>query len=599
MKSVAYGTWVPQGDAVGWGGWARRLTEPARKLAAREMWPPRRIAGEVLLSAALALAAVLAEALSSSGTLRIVGVALLAALAGPLRRVLPATVLLFSVSVSTAFPGLGLLVPVAAWSAGRRIAGIGRAAAVFAVAYLLGLVLSIVVELPHSPTVWVFPALALLVFVVVPGLAGRYSAQRRTLVDTLREYNAQMLRERTMVAEQARMRERQRIAQDMHDSLGHQLVLMSVHSGALEVDRELTDHQRAAVRILREASVAAMHELREVVGLLRDGTWSAEPAAEGETATRGVAGIDGLVAASRAAGTEVELRRTGSPCPLASAVDHAAYRVAQEGLTNAHKHAPGAVITVELRYEPDSLVVEVANGPAPAPTGTPHSVVSGGQGLTGLSERTRLIGGMLHASPTAAGGFRLAGMLPYAPADGTAAQAPAASAPPAAPVPPATFVDATSDLRRQSSVPVIGQGGPVMDGYGLPKELVKAMSKSRRSSGVAIGCGIAALVIFLMLAGLGIAAWLMMDDIDKAMIDRADYDAVRVGQSEAEVRDQLPDGKTFLTDDLEKGAPPEPAGATCLTLLSSEPSTWSKDPVFRFCFKDGVLVEKRSFMVET
>ncbi|MFT2015370.1 sensor histidine kinase [Streptomyces sp. 796.1] len=556
------------------------------------MWPPRRVVGEVLLSVALALAAVLAEVLSTSGTLRIVGVALLAAFAGPLRRVLPATVLLFSVAVSTALPGLGLLVPVAAWSAGRRIAGVGRAAAVFAVAYLLGLVLSIVVELPHSPTAWIFPALALLVFVVVPGLAGRYSAQRRTLVDTLREYNAQMLRERTMVAEQARMRERQRIAQDMHDSLGHQLVLMSVHSGALEVDRELTDHQRAAVRVLREASVAAMHELREVVGLLRDGTWSAEPAAEGEAATRGVAGIDGLVAASRAAGTEVELRRTGTPCPLASTVDHAAYRVAQEGLTNAHKHAPGAAITVELRYEPDSLIVEVANGPVPASTGAPHSVVSGGQGLTGLSERTRLIGGMLHASATAAGGFRLAGVLPYAPADGTAQ-------PPAAPVPPATFVDATSDLRRQPPVPLIGQGGPVIDGHGLPKELVKAMSKNRRSSGVAIGCGIAALVVFLLLAGLGIAVWLMMDDIDKAMIDREDYDAVRVGQSEAEVRDQLPDGKTFLTDDLDKGAPPEPAGATCLTLLSSEPSTWSKDPVFRFCFKGGVLVEKRSFMVET
>src|SRR5690606_37019805 len=68
-----------------------------------------------------------------------------------------------------------------------------------------------------------------------------------------------------------RIRERQRIAQDMHDSLGHQLALIAVHTGALEVDRELTDRQREAVGVLREASVAAMHELRDVVGVLRDG----------------------------------------------------------------------------------------------------------------------------------------------------------------------------------------------------------------------------------------------------------------------------------------------------------------------------------------
>lgn len=581
-----------QGPTAWWDLVARRLIGPLRRLGTRAMWPPRRIVGELLLSVSLGLVAAVTEIASDSGVARIVAVTLAAALGAPLRRALPATVLLASVLVSAEFSGLGPLVPIAAWSAGRRIAGLSAAVGTFALTYAVSLVLWIVTELPSSPLAWGFAALVLLVVVVVPGLAGRYFAQRRTLVDTLREYNAQVLRERDMVAEQARLRERQRIAQDMHDSLGHQLVLMSVHSGALEVDQELTGRQREAVRVLREASVAAMHELREVVGLLRDGLPASEPAAEAEASARGVAGIEGLVAASRNAGTTVELRRSGEPRPLAPAVDHAAYRVAQEGLTNAHKHAPGAAITVELRYEPDSLIVEVANGPVPAAANVGRGVVSGGQGLTGLAERTRLIGGMVHASPTAAGGFRLAGVLPYASSEGSAPG-------PAAQATAATFVGATGDLRRQPSTPLPGQGGPVIDGNDLPKELMRAMSMTRRRNGVAIGCGVGALMGVLLLVAVGIGLWFVISESEKAMIDRSQYDSVRVGQSEAEVRDRLPDGKSFLTDDLDKGAPPEPPGADCLTLMSEEMGSWDKEPVFRFCFKGGKLVEKKSFEVDS
>ncbi|MZE79054.1 two-component sensor histidine kinase, partial [Streptomyces sp. SID5475] len=82
----------------------------------------------------------------------------------------------------------------------------------------------------------------------------------------------------------------------------------------------------------------------------------------------------GLVEASRSAGTPVELVCSGEPRDLPPAAGHAAYRIAQEGLTNAHKHAPGAPITVQLRYEPDSLVVEVANGPAAVPAARPVPV---------------------------------------------------------------------------------------------------------------------------------------------------------------------------------------------------------------------------------
>lgn len=390
---------------------AFRPTVPGRALFAPGMWPVGRVVGESILSLALALLAMGTEFLDDSGTVQVFGVALGAALLSPLRRVLPATVLLMVAVGSVPFAGLGPLFLVASWSAGRRIEGLGRAAGVFALTYALTLGQTAVSEPDVSLSMLVFSGLFLLVPTIVPGLAGRYWSQRRTLTDTLHEYNAQLLREREMIAGHARIRERQRIAQDMHDSLGHQLALIAVHTGALEVDRELTGRQREAVGVLREASVAAMHELRDVVGVLRDGVPDSPRAADpdGEepgNPSRGVAGIESLAEGSRRAGAAVDVRRSGEERPLAPTADHAAYRVVQEGLTNAHKHAPGAAITIGLRYEPDSLVVEVANGPAVEPVS--GSVASGCQGLTGLEERARLVGGMVHAAPrrTAASGWR-------------------------------------------------------------------------------------------------------------------------------------------------------------------------------------------------
>ncbi|MGW4228260.1 sensor histidine kinase [Streptomyces sp. NPDC004980] len=556
------------------------------------MWPVGRVVGESILSLALALLAMGAELLDDSGTLKVFGVALGAALLSPLRRVLPATVLLMVAVGSVPFAGLGPLFLVASWSAGRRIEGLGRAAGVFALTYALALGLSAVWEPNVSLSMLVFSGLFLLVPTIVPGLAGRYWSQRRTLTDTLHEYNAQLLREREMIAGHARIRERQRIAQDMHDSLGHQLALIAVHTGALEVDRELTGRQREAVGVLREASVAAMHELRDVVGVLRDGVPDSPQAADpdGEepgNPSRGVAGIESLAEGSRRAGASVDVRRSGEERSLAPTADHAAYRVVQEGLTNAHKHAPGAAITIGLRYEPDSLVVEVANGPAVEPVS--GSVASGCQGLTGLEERARLVGGMVHAGPTADGGFRLAGVLPYtSPGDGF-------------PSPPpgdvlATFVAPTDDFRAQNPRGSAGESDPVTDWNGFPKELARTMSRNKRGSGIAIGCGVAALVAVLLVIGLVVGGIFLMREADSAMIEPKQYEAVKVGQSEAEVRDQLPSGESFLNTETGKGAPPEPEGSTCLTLLSTEFGTgWAAEPVFRFCFKDGKLIEKKSF----
>ncbi|MGW0756035.1 histidine kinase [Streptomyces sp. NPDC002814] len=561
------------------------------RLVVPGMWSRRRIVGETVLALVLALSATMG--VLDNGLAATVAVALGAAAMSLLRRVFPASVLVLAGALAGVLVGFWALLTVAGWSAGPRIKAPRWALAAFTVSYVLYAALTVsqgASVLSVGPTL-LFSTLTFLAMTVVPGLAARYRTQRRTLMHALHEHNAQLLREREIIASHARLRERQRIAQDMHDSLGHQLALIAVHTGALEVDRKLTDRQREAVGVLRDASVAAMHELREAVGILRDGTHAQEHESEAAPAARGVAGIDGLVEASRGAGADVALRRAGEERSPAPAADHAAYRIVQEALTNALKHAPGAPIVVELRYEPDSLVVEVANGPVPAAAdGGRRLVVSGGQGLTGLQERARLVGGMVHAGPAAGGGFRVAGVLPYGSAE-RAGSAPRVT----------TFVEATNDFRGQSEGARPGDGGAVIDWSGPPekqKELDLAMGSKKK--GIAIGCG-AALVIIVGLGALavwGIAK--LWDESDKAMIEPSVYKSVKVGDTETAVRGKLPDGESFLTDGLRDKGPAKPKGADCLVLLSTEiPDNLDDEPLFRFCFRDGKLIEKQSYTVKS
>ncbi|MFI9296205.1 sensor histidine kinase [Streptomyces gardneri] len=577
--------------AAAWWGW---FVVPGQ-------WSRRRTAGEISLAVVLALLAAGSEELLGGEGRRLVVVAVGAAVLSLLRRRLPASVLVLAAGLSPFLPGFGPLLIVVGWSAGRYVESAGRALAAFMAAFVLnvGGTLLETWDRQRLLTMAFLAALYYLGTTLAPGLAHRYWTQRRTLLHALQERNAQLLRERTMVAWQARLRERQRIAQDMHDSLGHQLALIAVHTGALEVDRELSERQREVVGVLRNASVTAMHELREVVGILRDGIEATEgpgsaPARAGDEtgkAARGTAGIEGLVAAARAAGTTVGLRRLGEERPLAPAADHAAYRIVQEALTNAYKYAPGAPIAVELRYEPDTFVVEVLN--EASADGPAKDVVSGGQGLTGLAERARLVGGMCHAGPADGGGFRVAGMLPYG-------AAPVAEAAP--------LVDAADDFRQQSTRPLVGDGRPVAVGSAdwtfTERELAMAMrgGKGRgmgAGGGVALGCGIAFAAVVLLVVAAGFGLYFMIGSLEKGMIDPKEYDAVKVGTAEREVRNQLPSGDSIATAGLGGKGPARPEGADCLVLLSTETGeSFAEEPVFRFCFKDGKLIEKKSYVVE-
>ncbi|MFD4863922.1 sensor histidine kinase [Streptomyces sp. NPDC058412] len=550
-----------------------------------EPWTRRMVAGDLAVGGVLAILGLGVDELSDGSGLRMLVSSVAVVALTLMRRRLPGTALVVASAVGALLPGTFFVTPLLAWSAGRRIVGVGRAVAAFALAFVAAVGASVTDNSAQMQPllVIVFSTLMFLAMIVMPGLASRYWSQRRTLLRALHERNGQLLRERAMVAGQARLRERQRIAQDMHDSLGHQLALISVHTGALEVDPELTGRQREAVGVLRQASVAAMHELREVVGILRDGVEAPAPVEEAQPAARGVAGIAGVVEAARGSGTDVRLTTSGQPRPLVAACDHAAYRIVQEALTNAYKHAPGAPIAVELRYEDDSLVVEIANGPAAGPADA--EVVSGGQGLTGLRERARLVGGMVHAGATEGGGFRVAGVLPY----GTE---------------PAGVEDVADDFGQRAHAQTYapaGVRGPAgeqpMDWAAVDREL--AVRVRSRTGGVAVGCGIAFAAVVLLVIVLGAGAVLLADSAGDAMIGRDEYDAVHVGESEQSVRDRLPSGESFMTAGAVRKGPARPPGSECLALLAEEASgSWGTDLVFRFCFQDGKLVDKQVYEVK-
>lgn len=547
------------------------------RLRGPEPWTRRMLAGDLALAGVLAVLGLGIEELDNGSGRRMLVSAVAVVVLTLLRRRFPGSTLVVGSAASSVLPGVFLVTILLGWSAGRRIVGVGRALAAFTLAFLAAAGFSLLSQWDEMRPllVIVFTTLMFLVATVMPGLASRYWSQRRTLLRAFQERNGQLLRERAMVAGQARLRERQRIAQDMHDSLGHQLALISVHTGALEVDPKLTDRQREAVGVLRQASVAAMHELREVVGIMRDGVEAPVLVEEAQSPARGVAGIAGVVEAARGAGTDVRLTTSGQPRELVAACDHAAYRIVQEALTNAYKHAPGASIAVELRYEDDSLVVEIANGVAAGPGA--GEVVSGGQGLTGLRERARLVGGMVHAGPVEGGGFRVAGVLPYGAG-------------------PAGVADVADDFGQ--GIPVRGlTGDSPMDWAAVDREL--AVRARSRTGGIALGCGITAAAVVVLLIALVAGVVMLLGSANNAMIDRGEYDAVRLGEPEQSVRDRLPNGDSIFTGGMDRKGPPRPEGSSCLVLLSTEDSPdLTTDVAFRFCFKDGKLVDKQSYQVK-
>jgi signal transduction histidine kinase len=241
---------------------------------------------------------------------------------------------------------------------------------------------------------------------------GMFVRARRQLVVSLRERADRAEAEQQLRVDQARQLERTRIAREMHDVLAHRISLLSLHAGALEFRPDAPpDEVARAAGVIRASAHAALQDLREVIGVLRADPAAAESATP-ERPQPTLADVPALVAESRAAGVRVGVvDEVVDPAAVPAAVGRSAYRIVQEGLTNARKHAPGAAVTVRLAGGPgEGLAVEIRN-PWPVGGGTP--IPGAGTGLVGVAERVTLAGGRLEHGRDADGDFRLAAWLPW------------------------------------------------------------------------------------------------------------------------------------------------------------------------------------------
>jgi signal transduction histidine kinase len=252
-----------------------------------------------------------------------------------------------------------------------------------------------------------------------PAALGLFGATKAELESRLSELNRTRENEQRLRAAQAVTAERARIAREMHDVVAHEVSLIAVQAGALQVSSK-DDAVRRTAGHLRQLSVRTLTELRAMVGFLRAaGASSAVDLAPQPT----LADLPRLTAD---AGFDVTLDMGGTLArdhpDLPAPVQRAAYRTVQEALTNIRKHAAGSMAMVAVRRYGSALTVEVVNGPPP-PSGVaqPHQAASllpsGGHGLVGLRERASMIGGAVTAGPTEEGGFRIRASFPIGPAN--------------------------------------------------------------------------------------------------------------------------------------------------------------------------------------
>jgi signal transduction histidine kinase len=251
--------------------------------------------------------------------------------------------------------------------------------------------------------------LFLLAALVASGMLVR---SQRLLVRSLQDRARLAERGQHLRVQQARRQERERIAREMHDVLAHRISLLTLHAGALEFSPHADPEEVArAVGVIRSSAFQAAEELREVIGVLRGDA----DAADAERPQPTLTDLPALVDQSRRAGMPVTVEdRLGDLGAVPAGIGRHAYRIVQEGLTNARKHAPGAAVRVTLDGRPGTgLTVEVRNR---LPAGVPAAPVPGaGAGLVGLNERVGLVHGRLEHGPTPDGDFRLLAWLPWPP----------------------------------------------------------------------------------------------------------------------------------------------------------------------------------------
>src|SRR6185312_2610616 len=401
----------------------------------------------------------------------------------------------------------------------------------------------------YAFSAWLTTILLQFVVCVLPWWWGRYRMLRLARVAT----------ERQLIAEHARLRERARIAEDMHDQLGHDLALIALGSGALQVAPGATEAQRQTAAAVREQAAAAVERLHEIVAVLRadDAAPAREPADES---------VAELVERTRKSGVDIRWEHhpaepgTPEPSPLAR---QAVHRVVQEALTNAAKYAPGGPVEVVLDDTGDLLHVSVRNSAAPGGLPTRRPEGQPGRGLTGVDERLAVLGGRLEAGPVP-GGFSVSAQVPRTPTPTSAhAHRPAGHGPAA--------VSGAEHLAG-TEVPV--------DGLRAARRRTRSLQLRSAILPLSLAAALALVMLVLQLVTVGMTA-----------LAPADYAAIDPGQTRGQLAPVLPassmDGPTPLLAE-----PAVPAGARC-AYYQARTDVFDFGPeMFRLCFRDDVLVSK-------
>lgn len=307
---------------------------------------------------------------------------------------------------------------VAAYSVGvhaPRRPALGAAAGAAVVQVLLAYVLggpasSAELGVPVGTQLWGGLVSALVVYLGAV-LVGAYIGTRRELLAQLRARVAQAEREREALAAQAVLAERGRMARELHDVAAHHLSGIVVQAAAAErLVAHDPDRAKESLRWIRGQGRETLENLRLVVGILRDtGEGDDAPSAPQPT----LADVPALLDLARSTGTRVQESRRGEPYDLPPTVQLTVYRVLQESLANARRHAPGSPVDVETVYDADELAVAVRNGPADRSATTAPSQEAGpGHGVIGMTERAELVGGRLTARRTSGGGWLVRLVVP-------------------------------------------------------------------------------------------------------------------------------------------------------------------------------------------
>ncbi|GAB3723551.1 sensor histidine kinase [Nocardiopsis nanhaiensis] len=474
------------------------------------------------------------------------------------------------------WPLLLMAVPVPALLTGRlggdpRVAGLA-----YSVLALLGAGFLVLGGFPVG--MWVTGGSLTVFAVLLPWLLGLYLRSTSALEQEGWERARTLEREALLVAERARMRERSRIAQDMHDAVGHELSLLALGAGALETAPDLAGERRAQARQLREVAGRAADRLMEAVGVLRADTGSAPLDPAGDSVAE-------LVRRSREAGMDVSLEREGGlleqdgghgELPLAA--DRALYRVVQEALTNAAKHAPGSAPRVLLSGSPDQVSVRVANGPAIGSRASARAEQTGrkpgsGSGLVGLRERVRLVGGELTAGAEGDVWVVSARIPVHGPAPRSRTGAPPGE-------PALETAEGPAEGPAQA---------PLTDGMPDGARDRSGHRRARRRALWAIGV-VVGVPILVALAGYMLVVALTAHQAATATLDPEVFDGLAPGQDRAEVEALLPEEDLYGGLFEARGRPTDPEGLECSYYRSDADVFAGGYDRYRLCFDSETLV---------